>query len=104
MPIRGHRGSVVAKGTSVRRNRSGRATRDKIMDAAELMFGDKGFHGASLREIMIMAGVNIAAVNYYFGSKADLLRAVIQRRANEINEERRRLLDESLNRGTPLTI
>ncbi len=84
--------AVVAKGAGVRRNRSGRITRDKIMDAAELVFGEKGYHGASLREIMIQAGVNIAAVNYYFGSKEDLLRAVIQRRSNEINEKRVRLL------------
>ena len=74
------------------------------MDAAELVFGAKGYHGASLREIMINAEVNIAAVNYYFGSKGDLLRAVIQRRSNEINEKRIRLLTAALNDGQPLTL
>jgi AcrR family transcriptional regulator len=74
------------------------------MDAAELVFGEKGYHGASLREIMIQAGVNIAAVNYYFGSKGDLLRAVIQRRSNEINEKRVRLLAAARARNGGLTL
>jgi AcrR family transcriptional regulator len=97
------RSEVMAKGAGVKRNRSGRITRTKILDAAEHVFADKGINGASLREIMIAADVNIAAVNYYFGSKADLLRAVIARRASLINSTRLSLLDEACakNGGTP---
>lgn len=93
----------MAKGAGVKRNRSGRITRTKILDAAEQVFADKGINGASLREIMIAAEVNIAAVNYYFGSKADLLKAVVARRSSLINGTRLSLLDEAAaqNGGTP---
>lgn len=84
---------IAAKGASTRRNRSGRITQIKILDAAEQIFAEKGIHGASLREIMIEAEVNIAAVNYYFGNKSDLLRAVVQRRSSVINSARMTLLD-----------
>lgn len=89
------RKGTAAKGADVRRNRSGRITRTKIIDAAEQIFADKGVNGASLREIMLAAEVNIAAVNYYFGSKADLLKAVVARRASEINGARQKLLDDA---------
>jgi AcrR family transcriptional regulator len=97
------RSEVMAKGAGVKRNRSGRITRMKILDAAEQVFADKGINGASLREIMISAEVNIAAVNYYFGSKADLLKAVVARRSSLINGTRLSLLDEASvsNGGTP---
>lgn len=93
----------MAKGTGVKRNRSGRITRTKILDAAEQLFADKGINGASLREIMIVAEVNIAAVNYYFGSKADLLKAVVSRRSTLINGARLSLLEEGIrkNGGVP---
>ena len=83
---------IVAKGAGVKRNRSGQITRKKILDAAETVFAEKGIHGASLREIMIAAGVNIAAVNYYFGNKTDLLRAVVHRRLGQINDARLEML------------
>ena len=86
----------MAKGSGVKRNRSGRITRTKILDAAEQVFADKGVAGASLREIMIVAEVNIAAVNYYFGSKADLLKAVVSRRSALINGARLTLLEEGM--------
>ena len=90
---------VMAKGTGVKRNRSGRITRTKILDAAEQVFADKGVNGASLREIMIVAEVNIAAVNYYFGSKADLLKAVVSRRSALINGSRLLLLEDGIRKS-----
>jgi AcrR family transcriptional regulator len=84
---------IVAKGTRVKRNRSGEATRRKILDAAASVFAEKGVEGASLREIMIAAGVNIAAVNYYFGGKTDLLVAVVSERTRTLNNERIALLE-----------
>ena len=45
------------------------STKNKILDAAEVLFADKGFNGTSLREITSYAEVNLAAVNYHFGSK-----------------------------------
>jgi AcrR family transcriptional regulator len=69
-----------------------RTTKDKLMDAAEKLFSRKGFYGASLRDITAAAGVDLALVNYHFGSKKRLLTAVIERRGTVLNEERLRRL------------
>lgn len=45
------------------------STKNKILDAADVLFADKGFNGTSLREITSQANVNLAAVNYHFGYK-----------------------------------
>jgi AcrR family transcriptional regulator len=60
------------------------STKDKILDAAEQFFADKGFNGTSLREITGQAEVNLAAVNYHFGSKKELIKAVMSRYMNEL--------------------
>jgi AcrR family transcriptional regulator len=53
------------------------STRDRILDAAANVFGEKGYRDAGVREICQAAGVNLAAVNYHFGDKASLYRQVI---------------------------
>ncbi|NMP33210.1 TetR/AcrR family transcriptional regulator [Thalassotalea sp. M1531] len=60
------------------------STKDKILDAAEELFAVKGFNGTSLREITSQAEVNLAAVNYHFGSKKELIKAVMSRYMNEL--------------------
>ena len=67
-------------------------TKEQILDAAEQIFGAKGFAGTSLRDITRKAGVNLAAVNYHFGSKEGLLRAVLDRRISPVNQKRLKLL------------
>ncbi len=57
-------------------------TVDRILDAAELLFAEKGFSETSLRQITSKAGVNLAAVNYHFGSKNALIQAVFARFIN----------------------
>lgn len=54
-------------------------TVDRILDAAELLFAEKGFSETSLRMITSKANVNLAAVNYHFGSKNALIQAVFSR-------------------------
>jgi len=54
-------------------------TRTQILDAAERLFAERGFRGTSVRAITGLAGANLAAVGYHFGSKAELLAAVIRR-------------------------
>jgi AcrR family transcriptional regulator len=61
------------------------STKDRILDAAEKLFADKGFNGTSLREITSAAEVNLAAVNYHFGSKKELIKAVMSRYMNELS-------------------
>ncbi|MEX0781048.1 MAG: TetR family transcriptional regulator [Dehalococcoidia bacterium] len=54
-------------------------TRERILDAAEHLFAERGFDGTSIRDVTAEAGVNLAAVHYHFGSKEDLLRSVLER-------------------------
>ena len=63
-------------------------TKDKILDAAERLFGEQGYSETSLRHIIADAGVNLAAIHYHFGSKEDLLLQLIRRRAEPINQAR----------------
>lgn len=72
---------------------SDRDTKTVILDAAEHAFADLGFDAASLRHIISVAGVNLAAVHYHFGSKEGLIAAVFSRRLGPLNQERLRLLD-----------
>lgn len=60
-------------------------TKTKILNAAELLFADKGFTGTSLREITSIAEVNLAAVNYHFGSKKELIKALMKRYLDELS-------------------
>ena len=65
---------------------------DAILDAAEVVFADNGFHGATTRAIAEQARANAALIHYYFGSKEALYEAVVARRAGAINLERRERL------------
>ena len=65
------------------RKRDAAATRERILDAAEALIADRGYHGVSIREIVKQAGVELALVHYYFGPKDALFRAVIDRGAAE---------------------
>ncbi len=68
-------------------------TKDRILNAAERLFAQQGLDGTSLRTITEAAGVNLAAVNYHFGSKDGLIQAAFRRRARPLNQERLRRLD-----------
>lgn len=58
------------------------STVERILDTAEVLFAEKGFAETSLRAITSKAGVNLAAVNYHFGSKEALIQAVFERFLN----------------------
>jgi AcrR family transcriptional regulator len=55
--------------------------REDILTVAEELFGEKGFDGTSVRDIAQKAGVNLAMISYYFGSKEKLLEYLIEFRA-----------------------
>ncbi|UTP38204.1 TetR/AcrR family transcriptional regulator [Phenylobacterium sp. LH3H17] len=64
-------------------------TRERILDAAERLFAEHGFEGASTRDIVGKSGDTIGSVNYHFGSKGELLGEVIRRRWDVIYAARR---------------
>ena len=68
-------------------------TRQRILDAAELLFTEQGFEATTLRQITGAAEVNLAAVNYHFGSKEELIREVFRRRLTWLNQQRLQELD-----------
>jgi len=70
------------------------STKSRILDAAEHLFAVHGFNGTSLREITSQAEVNLAAVNYHFGSKKELIKAVMSRYMNELSPRLEAALQE----------
>jgi AcrR family transcriptional regulator len=56
-----------------------KSVKDRLLDAAEGLFCERGFKGTSIRDIAAAAGCNIASVNYYFGSKEKLYEEVWRR-------------------------
>ncbi|AEN13315.1 MULTISPECIES: TetR family transcriptional regulator [unclassified Streptomyces] len=73
-------------------------TRTKVLDAAERLFAENGYRGTSVRAITNLAGANLAAVAYHFGSKAELMAAVARRVIEPINKAQHARLDEILSR------
>jgi len=71
------------------------ATKAAIFAAAERLFALRGFGEVSVRDITAEAGVNLAGVNYHFGSKDALLFEIFRRRTAELNRERARMLHEA---------
>jgi AcrR family transcriptional regulator len=78
-------------------------TRAHLLLVAETLFALRGFRNVSVREITAEAGVNLASVNYHFGSRDRLLFEIFRRRTGELSRERARRLHEAQDRaaGTP---
>ena len=72
--------------------RASNATKERILDAAEALFMEHGYEATSLRSITAAAAVNLAAVNYHFGSKEELFEAVLTRRLDPMNQARVEML------------
>ncbi|HEV2430712.1 MAG TPA: TetR family transcriptional regulator [Burkholderiales bacterium] len=79
---------------SIRSLKPQHETRTRILDAAEELFMQHGFEGTSMRQLTSRAGVNLAAVNYHFGSKDALIEAVLRRRLDPMNAARIAALEE----------
>ncbi len=71
-------------------------TRRRILEAAERLFAARGFSATSLRAVTREADVNLAAVNYHFGSKDELISAVFARSLGPLNRERLTLLEAAV--------
>jgi AcrR family transcriptional regulator len=75
-------------------------TRARILDVAEGLFAERGFHATTLRDITQLAQANVAAVNYHFGSKEALIEAVFERRLDALNTERLNALEVACSGST----
>lgn len=69
-------------------------TPDRLLDAAERLFARKNYQIVTLREIAAEADANVGQIVYHFGKKENLVRETIQRRANDLNQERIALLEQ----------
>lgn len=72
---------------------AGAATRERILRAAERLFAERGIDAVSIRDITSEAGANKAAIHYHFGSKAELVRAILEWRATRLGALRGAWLD-----------
>jgi AcrR family transcriptional regulator len=94
---------MIETAMSLRAVKPQHETRTRILDAAEELFMLHGFEGTSMRQLTAKAGVNLAAVNYHFGSKDALIEAVFRRRIDPMNTARIAALDELEAAGRPLS-
>jgi AcrR family transcriptional regulator len=72
--------------------------RQKLVDAAGPVFAERGYHSATIREICMHAGANVAAVNYYFGGKLGLYAEVLQQSVRAANLQ---AVQNALNQDAP---
>lgn len=75
--------------------------RQTILEAAERLCGEHGLEAVSVRDIAAEAGVNLSAINYYFGSRINLLVTILQTRGAEIEQARNELLVQAAQRDPP---
>lgn len=75
------------------------STKERILSAAESLFAEHGFAGTSLRLVTSRADVNLAAVNYHFGSKDNLVAEVFRRRMDEMSRARLQMLESARQGG-----
>ena len=68
------------------------STKTRLLEATEVLFVEHGYEAMSLRQITLLAGTNLAAVNYHFGNKETLMGTLLRARLDRLNRERLRLL------------
>jgi AcrR family transcriptional regulator len=77
-----------------RLNENGRETQERIFNAAERLFAEHGIDAVSTRDIIEAAGVNSGSIHYHFGTREQLIVALVERRAGYLGVQRDRYLDE----------
>jgi AcrR family transcriptional regulator len=77
------------------------STQEKLLEAAGRLFLERGYAGVSVRDITEVAGANVAAVNYHFGSKRNLYREFLSRRLTAMVDPKVAALEEIVQRSHP---
>lgn len=80
------------------------STPDRILDAAEALFAERGYDGVSTRAITDLAEVRLNLLSYYFGTKEKLFQAVIDRRLDVVVQRREQALAKLRESGEPMTV
>src|SRR3989442_13609471 len=100
----GHRSMLPARALSRPVTASPARTRERLLEAAERLFAERGFRATSVRALTSEAGCNVASVNYHFGGKEGLYREMFRRRLVALREQRiagiRRAMDETGGRAS----
>ncbi len=91
--------AALAAARDASANRAKVSTKDRIAQATELLFLQRGYEGTSLRAITTEANVNLAAVNYHYGSKEELFTKLLTERLDPLNDERAARLDSLKAKG-----
>lgn len=68
--------------------------RQKIIEAAQVLFAEEGFHGTSTRDIAAASGLNLSLISYYFGGKEGLYKTVIQEFVQHVFSQIERAVEE----------
>ncbi len=84
--------------------KAGEVTRERILDAAEVLFAEHGFHGTSMRDVAQESEARLALVAYHFGTKDTLFEKVVERRAAFMAHQRMQLLDAARTQAATGTI
>ncbi len=79
------------------------STKERILNSTEKLIAEYGFSELSIRKISQLAHSNLAAINYHFGNKQQLIDQVLERRLNNLFDIRKSMLDD-LNQGDPSTV
>ncbi|MEQ8307052.1 MAG: TetR family transcriptional regulator [Hoeflea sp.] len=80
------------------------ATAANLLDAAERLFAERGYDGASVRDIAAAAGAQVASVSFHHGGKETLFERVVERRASELGELRIAALEKARVSGEQLSL
>ena len=83
------------------RRRDAARSRESILDAAERLFASRGYEGTSLQEVGAAAGVSRGTPSYFFRSKAELYRAVLERSFDQVRNAVKSGRERALRSGEP---
>ena len=76
-------------------------TRERLLDAAECLFCRKGFEATSIRDLTLLAGCNVAAVNYHFGGKEQLYQQMFRRQMKKMIDDHIKIISRVMSGPAP---
>ena len=100
------RGDKATAGRPVKRNANSLVTRQRLLDAATVLFAEQGYHRVSVRQIAARAKVHPALVNYHFSSKEKLLEEAVRNSTGEYMADRLQRLNDARKQaaGAPIDL